>query len=139
MPSRTETLKELGIESGVTSEAEVARVVEHGLPAASVERLLDLGFSKQEVFRLVIPQRTLTHRKLRRQVLTGDESDKTVRLARVRDLALRVFGRDEKAWGWLRKPAKAFDNRPPVDLLGTEAGARAVEEALYGIDEGMFA
>lgn len=114
-------------------------MVEQGLPPASVERLLSLGFSKQEVFRLVIPQRTLTHRKLRRQLLTGDESDKTVRLARVRDLAVRVFGNDDKAWHWLRKRRTAFGDRAPVALLGTEAGARAVEEALLAIDEGMVA
>lgn len=135
----THALKLLGVDDPVSSETEVARVVERGLPASSVERLLGLGFERREVFRLVIPQRTLTHRKQRRQALTGDESDKIVRLARVRTLAGRVFGNDDKAWRWLRKRKRRFDDKSPVDLLGTEAGARAVEEELFRIDEGMFA
>jgi putative toxin-antitoxin system antitoxin component (TIGR02293 family) len=131
-------LEFLGIDEPTSSDAEVARVVEHGLPPASIERLFRLGFSKREVFTLVIPQRTLTHRKQRRQRLTGEESDRAVRLARMRALAARVFGEEQKAWRWLRTQKQALGGRAPVELLGTEAGARAVEEELHRVDEGMF-
>jgi len=132
-------LELLGIENPVSSETELARLVEHGLPASTVERLIRLGFQRREVFRLVIPQRTFTHRKHRHQVLTGDESDKAVRLARVRGLAARVFGDEDKAWHWLRKEKRTFGGKAPIGLLATEIGARAVEEELHRIDEGMFA
>jgi putative toxin-antitoxin system antitoxin component (TIGR02293 family) len=137
-PVWVHALKLLGVDEPVSSEIELARLVQHGLPASSVERLVSLGFQRREVFRLVIPQRTLTHRKQRRQALTGDESDKAVRLARVRALAARVFGNEDKAWRWLRKQKRAFDGQAPIDLLATESGARAVEEELHRIDEGMF-
>ena len=140
MPKRKSQFADAhGLDEPVLSGVDAARVVEHGLSVDSVDRLLRLGFDKREVFRLVIPQRTLTHRKQRREVLTGDESDKTVRLARIRDLAVRVFGDERKAWQWLRTRKKSFDGRAPVDLLMTETGARAVEQELYRIDEGMFA
>jgi len=138
-PVWAHVLKLLGVDEPVSSETELARLVEHGLPASSVERLMSLGFQRREVFRFVIPQRTLTHRKQRHQALTGDESDKAVRLARVHALAARVFGNEDKAWRWLRKQKRAFVGKAPIDLLGTESGARAVEEELHRIDEGMFA
>lgn len=139
MPRRAlDLLEAIGLPGPAGSDAELAQMVERGLPVVAVDRLLGLGFQKQELFRLVIPQRTLTHRRQRGHVLTGDESDKIVRLARARFLALRVFGDERRAWQWLRKGKRGFGGRAPIDLLATEAGARAVEEELHRIDEGMF-
>jgi putative toxin-antitoxin system antitoxin component (TIGR02293 family) len=68
-----------------------------------------------------------------------EESDRAVRLARITALAEEVFGSEEKAFRWLRKPKRRFGSRTPLEMLGTEAGARLVEEMLYQIDEGMAA
>jgi putative toxin-antitoxin system antitoxin component (TIGR02293 family) len=54
-------------------------------------------------------------------------------------MAERVFGESERAWRWLRKPKRRFDGKKPVEMLGTEAGARLVEEAIGQIDHGIFA
>ncbi len=72
-----------------------------------------------------------------RQVV--DESDRNRRVARIRALAAEVFGEEERALCWLRKPHRRFEQRSPLDLLATEAGARVVEEALHQIDDGIFA
>jgi putative toxin-antitoxin system antitoxin component (TIGR02293 family) len=131
--------KLLGIESSVSSETELAFIVEGGLEVDILERLIDVGFERRELFDLVIPQRTLTHRKSKGEPLSAEESDRAVRLARISTLAARVFGSRDKAWTWLRKPTRTFEAKAPIELLATETGARAVEEELYRIDEGMFA
>jgi putative toxin-antitoxin system antitoxin component (TIGR02293 family) len=120
------------------SEMEAARVVAIGLQVGTLDHLLKAGFTKQEIFELVIPPRTLSHRKGKVALLTPDESDRVIRVARIFTLTLEVFGNREKAWHWLRKPKRLFDDKAPLDLLDTEAGTRVVEEELIRIDEGMF-
>ena len=72
-------------------------------------------------------------------VSRNEESDKAVRVARLTSLADEVFGDDEKAGRWLRKPKQPFDKRCPLEMLRTEAGARIVEEMLLQLDYGFFA
>ncbi len=57
---------------------------------------------------------------------------------RILALAETVMGDRERALSWLTAPKHSLGNEAPMDLLGTEPGARAVEELLYGIDEGYF-
>ena len=40
---------------------------------------------------------------------------------------------------WLRAAKRQFNDRSPLQLTATEAGARLVEELLYRVDEGMAA
>jgi putative toxin-antitoxin system antitoxin component (TIGR02293 family) len=72
-------------------------------------------------------------------MLSREESDRAVRIATITSMTEQVFGDSERAWRWLRKPKKHFDGRTPIDKLGTEAGARLVEEMLQQIDHGMLA
>ena len=97
------------------------------------------NFSEQEIHELVVPKRTLARRVAHDEPLTIEETDKTLRLARVDQLASRVFGDDQKASRWLRKPKTALGGKSPLSYLATEAGARAVEEMLNRIDHGLFA
>jgi putative toxin-antitoxin system antitoxin component (TIGR02293 family) len=120
------------------SDMEAARVVAIGLQVGTLDHLIKAGFTKQEIFELIIPPRTLSHRKGKVALLTRDESDRVIRVARIFTLTLQVFANREKAWRWLRNPTWIFDEKAPLDLLDTEAGARAVEEELIRIDEGMF-
>lgn len=121
------------------SEQDLAKVVESRLGRAAIDGLLRWGLTDDEVYLLIVPRRTLTHRRARREPLSRDESDRAVRLARVLALAERVFGERERAWRWLRSPKRRFDGRSPLQFTVTEAGARLVEELLYSIDEGMAA
>ena len=123
----------------VTSDDELLRLVENRLPVNVLSALKKHGISDDEIYRLVIPRRTLAHRKSRREPLTQDESDRVVRLARIRALAGQVFGDPNKAAAWLHQSKHRFDGRTPMDMLTTEAGARLVEEMLYQIDYGLFA
>ena len=121
------------------SDRDLARLVEQRLPLTSVESLSQHGMTDEEIYRLIVPRRTLVHRKSRREPLTHDESDRAVRIARMASLAEEVFGDDAKAARWLRKPKSRFDGRTPFELLSTEAGARLVEEMLLQLDYGFTA
>lgn len=133
---RVET--KLGV-NPLRSDRDLARLVEQRLPLTSVESLAKHGMSDEEIYRLIVPRRTLVHRKSRREPLTHEESDRAVRIARMASLAEEVFGDDAKAARWLRKPKSRFDGRAPFELLSTEAGARLVEEMLLQLDYGFTA
>jgi putative toxin-antitoxin system antitoxin component (TIGR02293 family) len=116
------------------------QTVEAGVSVATMASFVSSsGLQSAEVYDVVIPARTLKHRKARREPLSRDESDKLARLIRIFDQAVRVLGDREKALHWLRKPLRRFSGRPALQMLRTEFGARMVEEALGQIDDGMFA
>jgi putative toxin-antitoxin system antitoxin component (TIGR02293 family) len=127
----------LGIRS-LQSDQDAARLVEKRLSTSVLKSLVQHGLDESEVYELVIPRRTLSHRKARRERLTRDESDRAMRVGRIVALAGEVFGEEERALRWLRKPHRRFMERPPLELLATEAGARLIEEALHQIDDGMY-
>jgi putative toxin-antitoxin system antitoxin component (TIGR02293 family) len=121
------------------SEFELAELVEKGLPVNSLSRLREKGLSFSELSSLVISPRTLQHRKARgKKLLTHEETDRVVRVARMLALAEQVFGNQEKALAWLRTPDDRLNNRTALSMLDTEIGGRIVEKLLWQIDEGVF-
>ena len=108
------------------------------LDARSVDRLKDFGFTMDEIYRLIVPRRTLARREERGELLTIAESDSVRRVVRICEIATGVFGQWERARGWLRDPCRALNGVVPVTLLESESGARLVEDELLRIDHGMF-
>lgn len=123
----------------IASEEDLATVVEEQLPIETLQSLEKGGLLDSEIYALIIPRRTLAHRRAKQERLSRDESDRAVRIARIASLAEDVFGSTEKAFHWLRKPKVRFKGRSPMIMLDTESGARLVEEMLYRIDYGMAA
>lgn len=116
------------------------QTVESGVSVATMADFVAAsGLRFTDIYDVVIPARTLKHRKARRESLSPDESDKLARLIRVYDHAVRVLGTQEKALHWLNKSLKRFAGRSPIQMLRTEFGARMVEEMLGQIDYGLFA
>lgn len=120
------------------SEAEILRIVEGQLPPTVIRRLVALGLQPAEIDAVIIPRRTLQHRRSRREKLTVEESDRVLRAARVLSLAETVYGSRDRALAWLRRPHPRLDGRAPLALLNTDTGSRIVEELLTQIDEGIF-
>jgi putative toxin-antitoxin system antitoxin component (TIGR02293 family) len=120
------------------SEQQVLELIERQLSTSSINRLLALGFTRSEVDSLVIPLRTLQHRRSRREKLTVEESDRVLRLVRLLSHAETVYESRERALAWLRRPNPRLRGRTPLETLKTDAGGRIVEELLVQIDEGMF-
>jgi putative toxin-antitoxin system antitoxin component (TIGR02293 family) len=128
----------LGME--VRSEADFARLVDLGVPVASLSELAEHeGLEADEVDRLIIPRRTLSHRKAKNQPLNRTESERAIRVASITALAEETFANPEKARTWLRRPTAALGGRRPLDFLDSEPGAWAVEQLLYRISHGIAA
>ena len=122
------------------SGIERARRVAEGIPTTVLGEVADAGvLTRDEITRLIVPRRTLAHRKRRREHLSIDESDRLARALDLYDAALRTFDGDvEKAGAWLRKPNRALSGEIPLDLVMTSTGARLAEDALLRIEHGVY-
>jgi putative toxin-antitoxin system antitoxin component (TIGR02293 family) len=127
----------LGVQPTVTG-SDLLNIVENRLAPAVIKRLVALGFERSEIDEIVIPARTLQHRRSRREKLTIEESDRVLRITRVLSAAEATYGSRERALAWLRRPIPRLGSRSPLSLLKTDTGARIIEETLIQIDEGMF-
>jgi putative toxin-antitoxin system antitoxin component (TIGR02293 family) len=110
-----------------------------GLPYAALEAIAKRFDIPQEdlVRALHLPPRTLARRKKARR-LSGAESDRLLRLARVAAQAEEVLGSQERAGAWLRGTVRALGGIRPLDLLDTDLGAQQVERILGRIEHGVY-
>jgi putative toxin-antitoxin system antitoxin component (TIGR02293 family) len=129
----------LGTNIPLKSENDLVTLVEKRLPVTTISALIKHGILEQEIYSVIIPRRTLQHRRTRKEKLSREESDRAVRLARLAALTEKVFGDLKTGMHWLRAPKKRFRGSTPMAMMETEVGSRLVEEALYQIDEGMAA
>jgi putative toxin-antitoxin system antitoxin component (TIGR02293 family) len=138
LPALTAQL--LGLKA-VHSEVDLLERLEKGLTIATVHSLqVRANLTDAETYLLVAPRRTLNRREASGQLLSSEEADKAVRVARVTARAQQTFaGQPAYAAAWLREPKSSLGGRTPLQLLATESGALAVEEQLIGIEHGMFA
>ena len=117
----------------------MAGAVERGFPVATIDALRKRGVTDQEIGDLIIKPRTLSHRRAKRSRLTPEESDRAVKIARIRALAEKTFADGTRADRWLHKELSALDGRRPMELIRTHAGARIVENLLARIAWGAAA
>jgi putative toxin-antitoxin system antitoxin component (TIGR02293 family) len=114
--------------------------IERGVPITAIDRFAVYSeIPLKELLEVVIPPRTLKHRRQRGEPLNMEESDRLARVARLYELAVKVFGNADKARKWLTRPKFRLDERTPLLMMRSELGGRRVEEMLYQIDEGVFA
>lgn len=114
--------------------------VEKGLPLDALRQLAEWsGVAVKEFQEVVIPGRTLKHRRARKEAFSTDESDRLARIARMVRLAARVYGNAEEARAWLTTPGPRFKGKTPLAVLRTGAGEQAVQEFLIQLEEGYFA
>ena len=125
--------------SDIASEADLARIVDRGIRLVVLGHVQKAGFSKQEIERLIIPARTWRHRRVKREPLSIEESDRVVRLTRIQALAEDVFGDADKANRWLRQDLGILGGKSPLETARTEAGARLIEQLLAKLDWGAAA
>lgn len=109
-----------------------------GIAAKRVKDLIDRGvLGAKQVYR-VIPERTFNRRLAKRETLKPSEADAIGRLLRVTENAETMLGNAEFARKWLRLPNPALNNRIPIELAETDAGAREVEIVLTRIAHGIY-
>jgi uncharacterized protein (DUF2384 family) len=60
------------------------------------------------------------------------------RVARIYELAVKVYDDREDGRKWLCGQKSRFDGKTALEMLRTRAGEKAVKDFLIQIDEGMF-
>ena len=111
--------------------------VRQGFSLDVVDRAVAAGkISPVELDRLVLPRKTLAHRRTLGS-LTSDQSDRLSRVLRIINEAETTFGGPTKAHAWLRRPTALLDGESPLDRLDTDFGTRQVEELLGRIAHGL--
>lgn len=126
------------LKRNVRSELDMADAVQAGLPMRVADMVVRQGvLTAAELHRIVIPRRTLAHRKGKGQSLTPDQSDRLARVVRVVGRAEEALGDVARAGHWLRAPNRSMGGRAPIDLLDTDVGARMVERILVRVEHGI--
>jgi putative toxin-antitoxin system antitoxin component (TIGR02293 family) len=128
-------MKGISPNSGVSET--VLLPLRRGYSVDVVDRVLDdKKLSLAELDRLVLPRKTLSHRRVLGS-LTPDQSDRLSRVLRIVDNADETFGDRAKAHTWLRRPNQLLDGESPLDRLDTDFGTRQVEAILGRIAHGL--
>lgn len=125
----------LGVE--VESEIDFVHLVQEGLPASAIDRLVDLGDLSPSELDEIIPRRTVSHARGRSR-LTSELSDRVARAAGMIAYAHEVFADRAKANRWLRRPNRVLDGATPLSLLKSGSGAQLVETILTRIAYGVY-
>src|SRR5215472_1307215 len=124
----------------VESDEDLRAVTRNGLPVGTLPELAEkLAVERKTLARVVgISDRTLSRRLTHASRLSPEESDRTVRVARVMAQATDTLGSSEKASRWLNSPNRALDGQTPLGLLDTDTGVREVETVLGRIEWGLY-
>lgn len=70
--------------------------------------------------------------------LSTEQSSRAWQFAEILAQATDVLGDQEAAEAWMLAPAIGLDNRRPIDLLSSAAGAEAVEHHLTRMEYGVY-
>jgi len=123
----------------VSNLDDLRETVRAGLPFASLEAVGEkFGLEWAEAAMAIrVPQRTIARRK-QEQRLRAAQSDRLVRLARLAAQAAQLFGSEEKAVKWLRRPNRALGRQAPLELLDSDLAARQIEDVIGRIQHGVI-
>lgn len=136
----TQVRQVLGLRGGVTNRLELASNIERGLPAATIHRVKEaLALADMEVSSaLGISTKTLSRLRKAGRRLPTRIGDRLYRLAHIFALASDVLESGDLAREWLHTSQIGLNNRVPLALMMTEAGAREVEDLLSRIEYGVL-
>ena len=70
--------------------------------------------------------------------LSSTDSECTIRFVNLLLQAIEVMGTQPDAEAWMRAPAIGLNQRIPINLIATDAGARIVRDHLTRIDHGVY-
>ena len=71
------------------------------------------------------------------EIVMRRHNQRLYRVARVAAHAFGVFGTEDNAASWLRRPNRALGGQAPIHLLDTDVGARQVEDTLGRLEHGI--
>lgn len=113
--------------------------IKRGFPSDSLMVIARaLGVSKQSlVAGLNLAQRTVTARENAGTRFSPEESERLLRVVRVRELAREVFTNDEAVAEWMGTPKEYLDGQTPLRALETGLGAARVENLVKAMVHGV--
>ena len=119
----------LGVE--VKTDRDLELMVLKGLPIEVIPEVIDRIYPSQVAkYYELVPRSTFVRRQKESCPLDIEESQKVERIARVFAFALEVWGDEDKAREFMKKPHPMLDRRTPFEASLNELGARMVEQLL---------
>ena len=133
-------LELIGIHGSQNDLLAIARRIEKGLPSSSIDRVKDaLNLNDKQMSAILdASQRTLTRLRAGRKHVPVSVGDRLFRIANIFVLAADALESEDEAKHWLRSRQVGLNNRTPLELLNTEAGAREIERLLGRIEYGVY-
>lgn len=121
---------------------DVHEIVRKGLPPGSLTHLLNaLRVLRRDAdLEQAVGMSVRTMQRLggRSKPLSPEQSGRTVEFAKVLARATEIFGSQDEAERWMKRPALGLDRKPPIELLTTNAGADLVEDYLTRLEYGVY-
>lgn len=119
---------------------EIINELEKGVDHKALKTLQKtLNVTDHEMGKLVgISQKTLSRWAVKGGLIPSAAADRLYRVARILALAEEVLGNENDAITWLKGNNPFLGGKRPIEILDRDLGVKMVEEALYGIQHGMF-
>lgn len=127
----------------IRSPLDAHELILQGLPTKALSHLID-GLVVFQVNTSLLKAvgmslRTFQRKKIAPMTpLNREQSGKTWKFAEILARATEVFGSQEEAEQWLKRPATGLDQRLPIELLETPAGVELVEDFLTRLEYGVY-
>lgn len=125
-----------------TNRLQVHEAIRRGFPGKTltymVQNAVDIPSNK--VFDVIgISRRTVQRRASRPgEPLSQDQSNRLWKFAEIFSATIELFGGRGAAAHWLTSPSLALEQKAPVDLMTTHAGAELVEQLLGRLEHGVY-
>lgn len=119
----------------------VIDMTRRGLPAETIDFIAGLlALPRAGVLQVIQIAASTAERRLRAgELLTAEESDRLVRVAKALRRAAEVFEDDIAARGWMLGTVSTLGGRTPLSLLDTLEGYEMVMDTLSRIEYGVYA
>ncbi|MBI2077767.1 MAG: DUF2384 domain-containing protein [Euryarchaeota archaeon] len=117
----------------------LGETIHRGVSAAAVQRLLDAsGWTKSQLFEWAHIPPANGNRRFRAGHFQDHESERIARLARAFDQAQDMLRDRHRAARWMQEANPRLGGRSPVQVCGTEFGAREVEAVIGRLRHGVY-
>ncbi len=123
----------------VRQEDDLIKQIHRGLPYGTLECVMERMEMKMPfvIALLGVTARTLQRRQTEK-VLTKEESDRVVRLAKLYERSVKVLGDPDEAKAWLHHANITLGNKAPLEMMDTVIGEGRVHALLGRIEHGVY-
>ncbi len=122
-----------------TGSVRVLKKLEDGISVTTIKNIakyLDISVNELMVYLRI--SASTWHRRQKLGKLDFNLSDKVLQVSQLLEYSETVFGNREKVRSWFRMPSIVFENKRPIELLGSLSGINLVNEELIRIENGIF-